>query len=84
MTDNKKTSTTLQIEVVDVAGALTSVSAAFSNTAINIDRIAGSGRDAQNGQPAMITITFNAEEAEKKVLLRKIERLTKVTTVKEL
>ncbi len=84
MTEDNRSLWALRIEVIDCAGALTSVSAAFSNSAINIDTISGCGKDAHKHNKPSLTVTFNAEESQKKILLRKIERLTKVVAVEQL
>lgn len=83
MTQDNKSLWALRIEVLDCEGALTSVSAAFSNSAVNIDTISGCGKDAHKHNKPSLTVTFRAEESEKKILLRKIERLTKVVSVEE-
>lgn len=84
MTENSIQLWGLKIEVLDVAGALTSVSAAFSNSAVNIGTITGCGKDLHNNDQAFITITFMSDKTEKQVLFRKIERLTKVVAVDQL
>lgn len=84
MTDNSKTLWALRIEVLDVAGALTSVSAVFSNSAINIGTIAGCGKAHDENDRSFVTITFMADKSEKQILLRKIERLTKVVDIEQL
>ena len=70
-----------RIVVQDCAGALTSVSSAFSNSVVNIDTIAAHGADEQLKVDAAVTVIFVSDEEEKEVLLRKIKRLTKVKSV---
>jgi ACT domain-containing protein len=70
-----------RIQVQDCAGALTSVSSAFSNSVVNIDTIAAHGADENLGVDAAVTVIFVSDEEEKEVLLRKIKRLTKVNSI---
>lgn len=65
------------IKVKDCAGALTSVSAAFSNEGINIDTAIGHAADKDAGTEAKVVVSFWANEDERDVMRRKIKRLSK-------
>lgn len=69
------------INVKDCAGALTSVSAAFSNEGINIDTAFGHAADKAAGTEAKVLVSFWANEEEKDVMMRKIKRLSKALQV---
>lgn len=69
------------INVKDCAGALTSVSAAFSNEGISIDRAFGHAADKQAGIEAMVLVSFWANQDERDVMMRKIKRLSKALQV---
>ena len=69
------------IKVMDCAGALTSVSAAFSNENINIDTAIGHAADEANGTDAKVVVSFWASEEEKDIMMRKIKRLSKAIRV---
>jgi ACT domain-containing protein len=70
-----------QIKVMDCAGALTSVSAAFSNESINIDTAIGHAANKEAGTEAKVAVSFWANEEEKDIMLRKIQRLSKAIQV---
>lgn len=65
----------------DCAGALTGVSAAFSNEGVNIQVISGQG--ARPDQKGFLEIGFQSDETTKDILVRKIKRLTKVICIQE-
>jgi len=69
------------INVKDCAGALTSVSAAFSNEGINIDTAIGHAADKEAGTDAKVVVSFWANEEEKDIMMRKIKRLSKALQV---
>ena len=69
------------IKVMDCAGALTSVSAAFSNESINIDTAIGHAADKTAGKDAKVVVSFWASEEEKDIMVRKIKRLSKALRV---
>ena len=70
------------IKVMDCAGALTSVSAAFSNEDISIDTAIGHAADEAHGTDAKVVVSFWATEEEKDIMMRKIKRLSKALRVK--
>lgn len=64
------------ISVSDCAGAMTSVAAAFSNEDVSIDITAGRSLPAdKNG---LVIVGFESPAEVKDILVRRIERLTKV------
>jgi len=69
------------ITTSDCAGALTSISAAFSNEGVNILTIIGHG--ACPDRKGVIEIGFQSETKTKDVLIRKIKRLSKAISIKE-
>ena len=69
------------INVMDCAGALTSVSAAFSNENISIDTAIGHAADKDAGTEARVVVSFWASEEEKDIMERKIKRLSKAIQV---
>ena len=81
MDESHKTYWVFRVQVVDRAGALTSVSSAFSNSNINVDTVVGYGADEDAGWQPEVIVGFWASEEEKNVMTRRIERLSKVTRV---
>ena len=69
------------ITTSDCAGALTSISAAFSNEGVNILTIIGHG--ACPDKKGVIEIGFESDDQTKDVLVRKIKRLSKAISIKE-
>ena len=69
--------------VVDRAGALTSIASAFSNEGISIDTVVGHGGEQHAGIDGSVVLTFFCSEAEKDVMVRKIKRLSKVRSLEE-
>ena len=68
------------VDVVDCAGALTSVASVFSNEGISVEQIAGRGGADSGGK---VMVTFQADEEHKDIVVRKIKRLNKVNGLKE-
>jgi acetolactate synthase small subunit len=68
-------------EVVDRAGALTSVASAFSNRSITVDTILAHGTDAPEDSNGRIVVLFWASDEEKEMMLRILQRLSKVVRV---
>ena len=81
MDRNGETYWIFHIKVMDCAGALTSVSAAFSNEGINIDTAIGHAADKAAGTEAKVVVSFWANEEEKDIMMRKIKRLSKAIRV---
>ena len=79
MTDTEKKYWMFHITSADCAGALTSISAAFSNEGVNILTIIGHG--ACPDKKGAIEIGFEGDEQTKDVLIRKIKRLSKAISV---
>ena len=69
------------ITTSDCAGALTSISAAFSNEGVNILTIIGHG--ACPDRKGVIDIGFQGDDQTKDILIRKIKRLSKAISIKE-
>ena len=81
MTDTEKKYWMFHITTSDSAGALTSISAAFSNEGVNILTIIGHG--ACPDRKGVIEIGFQSETKTKDILIRKIKRLSKAISIKE-
>ena len=71
------------IDVRDCAGSLTSVSSAFSNEGVNIDKIIGHGHENDSDDKGQIVVGFNQSEEVKDIMYRKIKRLPKVIKLRE-
>lgn len=69
------------ITTSDCAGALTSISAAFSNEGVNILTVIGHG--ACPDKKGAIEIGFEGDDHTKDILVRKIRRLSKAISVRE-
>jgi ACT domain-containing protein len=69
------------ITTSDCAGALTSISAAFSNEGVNILTVIGHG--ACPDKKGAIEIGFESDDQTKDILVRKIKRLSKAISIKE-
>ncbi len=67
------------ISVSDCAGAMTSVAAAFSNEDVNIDITVG--KSLPSGENGLVIIGFESSTEVKDILVRRIERLTKVISL---
>jgi len=81
MTEHNDPYWLFKISVSDCAGALTSVAAAFSNEGINIDRIIN--QKTETGKSGLIMLGFVSSKESKDVLVRRINRLTKVIEIEE-
>ena len=81
MTEHNDPYWQFKISVSDCAGALTSVAAAFSNEGISIDMI--TGRKMEAGKNGLIMVGFESSKESKDILVRKINRLTKVLDIEE-
>ncbi len=69
--------------VLDRAGALTSIASAFSNEGISIDTAIGHGDEKRSGIDGSVVLTFYCTEDEKDVMVRKVKRLSKVSSLQE-
>jgi len=69
--------------VMDRAGALTSITSAFSSRGVSIDTVIGHGAEHTPTHDGTVVVTFRCTEAEKDALVRVIERQTKVLRVEE-
>lgn len=69
--------------VVDRSGALTSIASAFSNEGVSIDTVVGHGFEERAGADGNVVLTFCCTEQEKDKMVRKIRRLSKVTSLEE-
>ncbi len=81
--EDKKGHWVFRIHVVDRAGALTSIASAFSNEGINIDTVVGHGVVEKTTSEGSVVITFWGSEKDKEVMVRKINRLSKVIRLEE-
>ncbi len=69
--------------VVDRAGALTSIASAFSNEGVSIDTVVGHGTEEAAGVDGSVILTFFCSREEKDRMVRKVNRLSKVTSLEE-
>jgi acetolactate synthase small subunit len=69
--------------VVDRAGALTSIASAFSNEGINIGTVVGHGLEEFAAVEGNVVLTFFCSREKKDVMVRKIQRLSKVIGLEE-
>lgn len=83
MTDMAKHHWVFRAHLLDRAGALTSIASAFSNEGISIDTVVGHGREAPAGVDGSVVMTFWCSESDKDIMVRKIRRLSKVTSLEE-
>jgi acetolactate synthase small subunit len=83
MSSNDKRHWVFRAQVVDRAGALTSIASAFSNEGINIETVVGHGTEKYAHIEGSVLITFACIEKEKDIMARKIERLSKVIKLEE-
>jgi acetolactate synthase small subunit len=72
-----------RVHVMDRAGALTSISSTFSNEGISIGTVVGHGVEEQTKVEGSVELTFFCSEDKKDILVRKIQRLSKVKGVEE-
>ncbi len=72
-----------RVGVADRAGALTSIASAFSNRGISIDTVVGHGAPHPAAHDGTVVVTFWCTEAEKDVIVRLVQRLSKVTYLQE-
>lgn len=83
MTEQNKQHWVFRAHVLDRAGALTSIASAFSNEGISIDTITGHGDEEPAGIDGSVVLTFYCTEDEKDVMVRKVKRLSKVSSLQE-
>lgn len=83
MTEPCKQHWVFRAHVLDRAGALTSIASAFSNEGISIDTVIGHGDDKHAGIDGSVVLTFYCTEDEKDVMVRKVKRLSKVSSLEE-
>jgi acetolactate synthase small subunit len=83
MSSNIKKHWVFRAHVVDRAGALTSISSAFSNEGINIETVVGHGTEKYVHIEGSVLITFSCSEKKRDIMARKIERLSKVIKLEE-
>jgi len=83
MTESSKKHWVFRAHVHDRAGALTSIASAFSNEGISIDTIVGHGEEERAGIDGSVVLTFYCTEDEKDIMVRKVKRLSKVSSLEE-
>ncbi len=83
MSDTEKRHWVFRAHVLDRAGALTSIASAFSNEGISIDTVVGHGLEEPAGVDGSVVVTFWCDEREKDIMVRKVQRLSKVTHLEE-
>lgn len=81
MADPMKTVWILKTSVVDRSGALTSIASAFSNQGISLDAAVGFGALKDHINQGSVVVAFHGTEEEKDIMVRRIQRLQKVTQV---
>ncbi|HUU10945.1 MAG TPA: hypothetical protein VM431_10465 [Phycisphaerae bacterium] len=72
-----------RVGVADRAGALTSIASAFSNRGISIETVVGHGSAYPGAPGGAVVVTFWCTEAEKRQIVRVVERLSKVLSLEE-
>jgi acetolactate synthase small subunit len=72
-----------RVHVVDRAGALTSIASAFSNEGISIDTVVGHGIEEKAAVEGSVVLTFYCSKNKKDVMVRKVQRLSKVIGIEE-
>jgi len=83
MNDTRKEQWIFRAHVVDRAGALTSIASAFSNEGVSIDTVVGHGFEERAHVDGSVVLTFSGTEEEKDKMVRKVKRLSKVTSLEE-
>ena len=83
MDSSEKYHWVFRVHVVDRAGALTSISSAFSNEGINIGTVVGHGIEEQTAVEGSVVLTFYCSKKKKDIMVRKIQRLSKVVELEE-
>jgi acetolactate synthase small subunit len=83
MSDSDKYHWVFRALVVDRAGALTSIASAFSNEGINIGTVVGHGLEEPAAVEGSVVLTFFCSKNKKDVMVRKIQRLSKVISLEE-
>ena len=69
--------------VYDRAGALTSISSAFSRPGVSVGPVVGHGLEERAGVDGSVVLTFFCSRKEKDILVRKVKRLSKVIDLEE-
>ena len=83
MSDDRTQRWIFRAHVMDRAGALTSITSAFSSRGVSIDTVIGHGAEHTPTHDGTVVVTFRCTEEEKDALVRVIERQTKVSRVEE-
>jgi acetolactate synthase small subunit len=83
MVESEKYHWVFRAHVVDRAGALTSISSAFSNEGINIGTVVGHGIEEPANVGGSVVLTLLCSKEKKDVMVRKIQRLSKVIDLEE-
>ena len=73
----------IRLGVADRAGALTSVSSAFSNRGVTIETIVGHGMAFPDAPGGTVVVTFRCSPRDKDEIVRVVRRLNKVHTLEE-
>lgn len=84
MRETERNHWVFRAHVLNRAGALTSIASAFSNEGVSIDTVVGHGSEGRAGTDGSVVLTFCCSEEEKDKMVRKIRRLSKVTSLDEL
>jgi acetolactate synthase small subunit len=69
------------VKAQDKSGALTSAASVFSNRGVSLEAILGSGISSMTSKDGRLILSFQATERKKEMLLRAMERLSKVLQV---
>ena len=83
MEGSDKSHWVIRAHVVDRAGALTSIASAFSNEGINIENVVGHGTEEHAHIAGSVVVTFFCSEDKKDVIVRKLQRSSKVIGLEE-
>ncbi len=80
---SEKSHWVFRVHLIDRTGALTSIASAFSNEGINIGTIVGHGIEEKTVVEGSVVITFYCSREDKDKMVRKVQKLSKVTELEE-
>jgi len=83
MSEDDRSHWVFRAHVIDRAGALTSIASAFSNEGVSIDTVVGHGFEERAGVDGSVVLTFYCGEQDKDIMVRKVNRLSKVIRLEE-
>jgi acetolactate synthase small subunit len=69
------------VKVLDKPGTVTAAASVFSNRGVSLEAILGSGINPHTSEDARLVLSFQASERKKDMLMRALQRLSKVAGV---